>query len=104
MGREQDIIAQQIGDWNVCGISLFRMDEYELCLRLGHRKFEDGLEPNPFPVVIEPAPACNTMEIAQHLRPGQFVELLPTEHHRILYQSVHAELPLFGVEPRDRAI
>src|SRR5215471_10199420 len=63
-------------------------------VRLRHGELGDGLEADPFPVIVEPAPRRHAVEVADVLDLGERQEILPPQRQRMFDEPGYLELPI----------
>src|SRR4051812_2901579 len=69
------------------------MDHHRFSLRQHPAASKNLGHSNPFPPVVEPTPAGDTVDIGGHLDSGKGEELLPGPAHRLLDRTETAEGP-----------
>src|SRR6185312_10038374 len=83
MRGQQNVIAMEICERNVGGITLLCVYEYVRCVCLRSSAGENFAHSYSLPGIVEAAPARYAMEIAGGVNSGELIELSPRKPQRV---------------------
>src|SRR5947209_2384514 len=101
---QQDVVTIEISQRDIGRESLLGMYQNIFGFRFGHYQLQKFPERDTFPLVVKAAPAGDAMEITGVFGARQLVEFVPGKLQWVLDQAPHPEVPLSGVEARNRAV
>src|SRR5215468_8105461 len=93
LGRARERQVRRV--WNVGSRrEIVASTQHVSGVRPRHGELGDGLEADPFPEVVEPAPCRHAVEVADVLDLGERQEILPSQGQRMLDEPGYLELPI----------
>src|SRR3954465_2676839 len=97
MRGEQHVLAIEVGERDVGGESLLRVDEHVGGSWIGLHALHHFAEGDASPAIVEAAPARDAVEVTRDVEARESVEFFPREAERAADYSPDLEVPTRGI-------